>query len=68
MKDSNTLLSKREREVLCLLVEGNSYKSIAAVCSISFFTVNTHLKNIYKKIGVTSATAAVTKALRQQLV
>jgi DNA-binding CsgD family transcriptional regulator len=67
MEEIKPILSKREREVLSLLVEGNSYKGIAALCCISFFTVNTHLKNIYKKIGVNTATGAVTKALRQQL-
>ncbi|MEJ7665898.1 MAG: helix-turn-helix transcriptional regulator, partial [Hymenobacter sp.] len=58
----------REREILGLLVEGYSYKMIAAHCfSISLDTVRSHIKNIYEKLHVRSAPEAVSKALREGL-
>ena len=62
------LLSDREREVLRCLVEGMSYKMIAAACGIAYDTAHTHVRNIYKKMHVSSKGEAVSKALRQRLV
>lgn len=61
-------LSNREKEILELLVEGNSYKMIAAKTNISVDTVKKHLQNIYHKLHVSCATEAVAKALRQNIV
>jgi two-component system, NarL family, response regulator LiaR len=61
-------LSEREKEVLGYLSKGLSYKMIAEKCSISYGTVNSHLKNIYEKLHVHSATEAVQKALLQRIV
>jgi DNA-binding NarL/FixJ family response regulator len=61
-------LSERESEVLKLLADGNSYKMIAAKLSITYFTVNAHLKKIYEKLQVHSASEAVSVALRNSLV
>ena len=61
-------LSEREKEVLKLLADGNSYKMIAAKLGITYFTVNAHLKKIYDKLQVHSAGEAVAMALRQKLV
>jgi DNA-binding NarL/FixJ family response regulator len=47
-------LTKREHEILELLIEGLSYKEIAAKCFISPETMNTHIKNIYQKLNVHS--------------
>jgi DNA-binding NarL/FixJ family response regulator len=55
-------LTKREIEILSMLGKGMSYKMIADAGSISFHTVNSHLKKIYEKLHVHSATEAVTKA------
>jgi len=49
-----TSLTEREREILKSLVEGMSYKMIAATCFISIDTVSGHIKNIYKKLQVHS--------------
>jgi DNA-binding NarL/FixJ family response regulator len=57
-------LTDREKEILELLVEGNSYKMIAAKCNIANDTVKKHLHNIYAKLHVNSGTEAVAKALR----
>ena len=51
-------LSKREREVLHLLSEGHDNHTIANSLGISINTVEKHLKNIYKKLDVTSRTEA----------
>jgi len=47
-------LTKRELEILEFLMEGFTYKEIAAKCFISVQTLNTHVKNIYHKLGVHS--------------
>ncbi len=60
-------LTDREKEILELLVEGNSYKMIAAKCNIANDTVKKHLHNIYAKLHVNSGTEAVAKALRNNL-
>jgi DNA-binding NarL/FixJ family response regulator len=61
-------LSPREKEILGHLTKGMSYKMIADTCGISYGTVNTHLKKIYEKLHVHSATEAVQKAFLQKIV
>ena len=68
VKDEYTELSNREREILGFLTKGLSYKMIASECGISYGTVNSHLKKIYEKLHVHSATEAVQKALTQKIV
>ena len=47
-------LTEREKEILLLLIKGNSYKEIASALFISVETLNTHIKNIYRKLNVHS--------------
>lgn len=47
-------ISRREREVVALLLEGLSYEEIAERLFIALETVKTHVNNIYKKSGVKS--------------
>jgi DNA-binding NarL/FixJ family response regulator len=54
-------LAPREQEVLNLLVTGHSYKMIADKCGITIETVRSHIKRIYEKLQVHSATEAATK-------
>ena len=61
-------LTPQEKELLKLLVEGNSYKTAAARLNISYHTVSFHLRNVYEKLQVHSMTEAVSKALREKLV
>ena len=61
-------LSKKESEILQLLVKGYSYKMIAAELKISIDTVRFHIKKIYDKLHVHSATEAVSKALKDKLI
>lgn len=60
--------SLRETEILEWLCRGNSYKMIAAGLNISFETVRTHIKHIYEKLQVRSATEAVSKAINEKLI
>ncbi len=60
-------LSKREAEILQFLVNGFSYKMIAAQLDISIDTVRFHIKKIYDKLHVHSATEAVSKALKNKM-
>ena len=54
-------LTDRELEILSMLGKGMSYKMIADAVCITFHTVNSHLKKIYEKLHVHSATEAVSK-------
>ena len=54
-------LTDRELEILSMLGKGMSYKMIADAGCITFHTVNSHLKKIYEKLHVHSATEAVSK-------
>jgi DNA-binding NarL/FixJ family response regulator len=60
-------LSEREKEILRLMAEAFNYKAIAEKLYISYETVRTHVKNIYKKLHVTSRSEAVIKAIQQGL-
>jgi len=53
------VLTERESAVLNLLAEGRSQREIATSLFISHNTVKTHLKSVYRKLGVTSRDAAV---------
>jgi DNA-binding NarL/FixJ family response regulator len=55
-------LAPREQEVLQLLVTGHSYKMIAEKMGITIETVRSHIKRIYEKLQVHSATEAAAKA------
>jgi len=61
-------LSEREQEVLRHLVDGLSYKQVAAELDVSTETVRTYIKRLYKKLQVHSVAEAVSKAIRHRLV
>ncbi len=67
-KDNEFDLTKREQEILTLLVQGYSYKKISEICFISYPTVNTHISHIYEKLHVQSGTEAVAKAIQRKIV
>jgi len=55
------ILTAKESEILSWLVKGYSYKMIADQMHIAVETVRSHIKKIYKKLQVSSATEAVYK-------
>lgn len=67
-EEDNYNLSDREKEVLQLLVNGYSYKMIAAEMYISIDTVRSHIKKIYEKLHVNSKSEAVAKAFKDRIV
>ena len=54
-------LSPREREIVRMVANGHQSKVIAAVLNISSWTVCTHLRRIFAKLGVSSRAAMVAK-------
>lgn len=61
-------ITRREREVLELVVDGRTTADIAMCLGIGFHTAQTHLKNLFRKLDVGSRAAAASIALRHQLV
>jgi DNA-binding NarL/FixJ family response regulator len=61
-------LSAREQGVLRAMTRGLAYKQVADELGISIDTVRTHIRSIYEKLQVHSATEAVSRALRDRLV
>lgn len=60
-------LTDKEHEIVQGLVDGLSYKMIADRLNISVHTVNSHAKNIYKKLEVNSKSEVVAKSLRGEI-
>jgi len=61
-------LSDRELEIIKHIAEGYTNAQIAVVLYISNHTVNTHRKNIMKKIGVNNTAGIVMYAVKMKLV
>lgn len=60
-------LSRQEKNVLELLVEGKAKKEIAEILKLSYHTVDNYVRGIYRKLHVHSLSAAVAKAVRERL-
>jgi DNA-binding NarL/FixJ family response regulator len=63
-----TLHPSREQELPQLLTKGYSYKMIADELQIALKTVHSHIKDIYRKLQVNSATEAICKVSKEKLV
>jgi two-component system NarL family response regulator len=61
-------LSKREMDVLRLLVKGRSNKEIASDLAVSEDTVKAHLKTLFVKLDVQDRTQAAISAVRHGIV
>lgn len=61
-------LTGREQEILELMVAGLIKKEIADRLSLSYHTVDSHLRNIYGKLQVHNRSEAVGKAVKERLV
>jgi len=51
-------LTSREQEILALIAQGKRNQQIADSLGIARYTVETHLKNIFRKLKVQSRTEA----------
>ena len=66
--DQSVKLTKREIEVLTLVVQGKSSKEVADELFVSKRTVDFHLANIYDKLHVTNRVQAFRRATRLGLI
>ena len=63
-----SILTKREKEVFTLLVNGNTTKEIAEVLKIGEKTVRNHISNTMQKLGVKGRSQAVVELLRMKII
>ncbi len=61
-------LTKREKEILRMVIDGKQNKQIADASGKSVRTIETHRFNIMKKLGVNNAIDMVNKAVKESLV
>ena len=61
-------LSDRELQIIQFIAEGYTNSQIAAIIYLSNHTVNTHRKNIMKKLGVNNTAGIVMYAVKEQMV
>ena len=61
-QSNSRVLTPRERDVLAMISQGFSNKSIARTLEISPETVKTHVKRIFPKLAVNTRTEAVYRA------
>ncbi len=54
-------LTERESEILCMLADGKIKKEVAGLLGISYYTVDTHVKRIYKKLQVNNLSGAIAR-------
>jgi DNA-binding NarL/FixJ family response regulator len=61
-------LSVREREVIRWITKGLNSSEVAQQLSITYNTVETHIRNIFHKLNVSNRHALVAKAIKERLV
>jgi DNA-binding NarL/FixJ family response regulator len=61
-------LTQREKELLSHLAKGLSYSQAADAMQVSLGTTQTHVRNLYRKLGVHSGLQALSKAKQQGLI
>jgi DNA-binding NarL/FixJ family response regulator len=61
-------LTRKEKEILRMVIDGNSNKQISDVLENSIRTIETHRFNIMKKMGVNNGVDMVNKAVRENVV
>lgn len=68
IREKKESLGRREREVLCLLAEGNSSPKIAVKLNIASSTVDVHRRNLMRKLNVHSVVELTRFAIREGMV
>ena len=63
----NEPLTAKEQQVIAAMVDGLSYKMIAARLGIALETVRQHIKNIYRKLHVNSKGEVIVKSLKGEI-
>ncbi len=66
IKTGQQILSKREKEVACLIVNGHTTQQIADTLNIAFNTVEVHRNNIYRKLDISRLAELVRMALENK--
>jgi DNA-binding CsgD family transcriptional regulator len=66
-KGGKPMLTPREVEVLHHLSRGQSYAEVAMSLGVSLNTVTSHVKNMYRKLDVHTAAAAVMRGVELRL-
>jgi two-component system, NarL family, nitrate/nitrite response regulator NarL len=61
--ETRVSLSPREKEIVRLVARGLANKAIAAVLDVSPWTVATHIRRIFSKLGVVSRAEMIAKVL-----
>ena len=64
VKAEPTKLTRRERQILTLLARGKTSQQMATELNLSRFTIDTHRKNIHKKLGIKSNLTLMREAPR----
>jgi DNA-binding NarL/FixJ family response regulator len=57
-------LSRRESEVLALIVQGRTNQEIAAECFLSINSIKTYIRSAYRKVGISHRAQAVAWAMQ----
>jgi DNA-binding CsgD family transcriptional regulator len=65
LRQCQVILSPREQEIVRMVARGYPNKVIAGVLNISCWTVCTHLRRVFAKVGVTSRAAMVARLLEE---
>ena len=61
-------ISEREVEIIKLIAEGNTTKDIAQKLFLSFHTITTHRKNIFRKLKLRSSSELILYAIKQGII
>ena len=62
------LLTQREKEIIKKLSEGRNFNEIASLLYLSPHTINTHKRNILKKVNCKNSTELVAKCIREGII
>lgn len=68
LSNENYKLTAREKEILTFIVEGNTMHQIAQKLTLSYNTMTTHFKHIYRKLKVHNRGSAVAKVFREHII
>lgn len=67
-QDAGGTLTARQREVLVGIASGKAHKQVASALGITYQTLCTHRRELYRRLGIHSQTEAVRVAVRMGIV